>query len=301
MNGLALINKKKGMTSHDVVSGVKRILGLKKAGHFGTLDPMAEGLLLVGMGNVTKFFDFYIKKKKIYTGIIKFGYATTTFDIEGEMIGEETDIDLFQTDLESVIDTFRGKIDQVPPKYSAKKYKGKPLYKYARKDIDVKIESKEVEIFSLDYEIVDRNRISFKAVTSSGTYIRSLAFDIGEKIGCGAFLQELQRVGIGEFSIDDAITLDELTSYKKEAIPVKSIIPIESLLCEFPKIVVGVNGKTRVLNGSHLSADDILRVSSGASADNYRIFDDDGNLLAIAKKDSMLMKFKPYLVFNNIP
>jgi len=298
MDGLVLINKNRGLTSHEIVKRVKNILELKKAGHFGTLDPMAEGLLLVGMGNATKLFDFFIKRKKVYSGIIRFGYSTTTYDSEGDMVGEEKDVDLNKSNLETIIQGFVGKIDQIPPKYSAKKFKGKPLYKYARNDIDVKIESRKVEIFSLKYEIIDKKNLWFKAVTSSGTYIRSLAFDIGEKVGSGAFLKELQREKIGEFDAENAVTLDELEIVKKEKKPTKSIIPIESLLPEFPRIVVGLNGKTRVINGAPISSDDILEVSSGSSSENYRIFDDDGNFLAIAKKDGILMEFKPFLVFN---
>lgn len=298
MDGLVLINKESGMTSHDVVKKIKSFFKLKKAGHFGTLDPMAEGLLLVGMGNVTKFFDFYIKRKKVYSGIIQFGHATTTFDIEGTIIGEEKEINLYDTDLENVVPGFLGKIDQVPPKYSAKKYKGLPLYKYARKDIDIKIEARPVEIFSIDYKILDEKNLWFRSVTSSGTYIRSLAFDIGEKVGCGAFLKELKRVAIGDFSVEDALTLNQLKLYKDDNLLVNSIIPIESLLTEFPRIVVGLNGKERVINGASLSAGDIIEVSSDAESENYRIFDDDGNLIAIAKKDKKLMKFNPFLVFN---
>ncbi len=298
MDGLVLINKNRGLTSHEIVKRVKNILELKKAGHFGTLDPMAEGLLLVGMGNATKLFDFFIKRKKVYSGIMRFGYSTTTYDSEGDMVGEEKDVDLYKSDLETIIQGFIGKIDQIPPKYSAKKFKGKPLYKYARNDIDVKIESRKVEIFSLKYKIIDKKNLWFKAVTSSGTYIRSLAFDIGERVGSGAFLKELQREKIGEFDVDNAVTLDELEIVKREKNPTKSIIPIESLLPEFPRITVGLNGKTRVINGAPISSDDILEVSSGSSSENYRIFDDDGNFLAIAKKDGILMEFKPFLVFN---
>ncbi|MEN8223554.1 MAG: tRNA pseudouridine(55) synthase TruB [Acidobacteriota bacterium] len=300
INGMVLIRKNKGLTSHDVVKKVKSILGVKKAGHFGTLDPLAQGLLLVGVGNATKFFDFLVGRNKTYSGIIKFGYSTTTYDNEGEQVGKKNDIDLFGMNLVDLLKDFRGKILQYPPKYSAKKYNGIPLYKYARKDMDVEIKPVGVEIFSLETEILEKDLLKFRAVTSSGTYLRSLAHDIGEAAGSGAFLQELTREAVGEFDLEDALTLDELEVQMEKGEKLqKGLIPIEMLLTEFPRIVVSQNGSETVKNGAMLSLKDILEVSSGDDSNNYRIFDDDGNLLAIAKKDSVIHRFKPFIVFNN--
>ena len=300
INGMALINKEKGLTSHEVVKRTKYILNAKKAGHFGTLDPLAKGLLLIGLGDATKFFDFFVGKNKTYTGIIEFGYSTTTFDGEGEQVGEKKNIDLFNIDIEKLISGFRGKILQIPPKYSAKKHKGIPLYKYARKDIEVKINPVEVEIFSLKVNILDKNKLRFCADTSSGTYLRSLANDIGKAAGTGAFLQELNREIIGEFNIKDSVTLGDLEKQKGDGSELqKGLIPIEMLLPEFPKIIVSQNGSEIVKNGAMLSLRDIQEVSSADNSSNYRIFDYDGNLLAIAKKDSGMNRFKPFIVFNN--
>ncbi len=300
INGMVLIKKEKGLTSHDVVKRVKSILGVKKAGHFGTLDPLAEGLLLVGVGNATKFFDFLVGRNKAYSGIIKFGYSTTTYDNEGEQVGETKDIDLHRIDLGYLLKDFRGNILQYPPKYSAKKYKGIPLYKYARKDQDVEIKPVEVEIISLETEILDKDLLKFRTVTSSGTYLRSLAHDIGAAAGTGAFLHELTREAVGEFDLKDALTLSELELQMEKGERLqKGLIPIEMLLMEFPRIVVSQNGSETVKNGAMLSLNDILEVSSGDDSVNYRIFDDAGNFLAIAKKDSVIHRFKPFLVFNN--
>jgi len=300
LNGMVLIKKEKGLTSHDVVKKVKYILSVKKAGHFGTLDPLAEGLLLVGVGNATKFFDFLVGRNKSYSGIIKFGYSTTTYDSEGEQVGEMKDIDLHKIDIGDLLKDFRGEILQYPPKYSAKKYKGIPLYKYARKDQDVEIKPVKVEIISLETEILDKDLLKFRTITSSGTYLRSLAHDIGRVAGTGAFLQELTREAVGEFDLKDALTLSELElrMEKGEGLQ-KGLIPIEMLLTEFPRIVVSQNGSETVKNGAMLSLNDILEVSSGDDSINYRIFDDDGNFLALAKKDSVIHRFKPFLVFNN--
>lgn len=300
INGIVLIRKERGLTSHDVVKRVKNLLRVKKAGHFGTLDPLAEGLLLVGVGNATKFFDFFVGREKTYFGIIKFGYSTTTYDNEGDQVGEKKDIDLSKIDLGELLSKFRGRILQHPPKYSAKKYKGIPLYKYARKDIDVEIEPVEVEIISLETNIIAKDMLGFRTVTSSGTYLRSLAHDIGAAAGTGAFLQELTRETVGEFELKDAVTLRELELQSgKGAKLQKGMIPIEMLLPEFPRIVISQNGSELVRNGAMLSLNDILEVSSGDNSENYRIFDYDGNFLAIAKKDSVIHGFKPYMVFNN--
>ncbi len=301
INGMVLIRKEIGMTSHDVVKKVKAILGVKKAGHFGTLDPLAEGLLLVGVGNATKFFDFLVGRDKTYSGKIKFGYSTTTYDSEGDQVGELKDLDLNKINIDEVLNDFKGKILQYPPKYSAKKYKGIPLYKYARKDLDVEIKPVEVEIDFLETRVLGKNILYFRTITSSGTYLRSLAHDIGASVGTGAFLQELTREAVGEFDLKDSITLSELgLQMEKGEKFQKGLIPIEMLLTEFPKIVVSQNGSEIVKNGAMLSLKDILEVSSGDDSVNYRIFDDNGNFLAIAKKDSMIHRFKPFIVFNNI-
>jgi len=300
INGMVLINKERGLTSHEVVKKTKYILKAKKAGHFGTLDPLAEGLLIIGLGDATKFFDFFVGRNKTYTGVIEFGYSTTTFDGEGEQVGEKKSIDLYNIDMKELISGFKGKILQYPPKYSAKKYKGIPLYKYARKDVEVKINPVEVEIFSLKIKILDKNKLEFIAVTSSGTYLRSLANDIGESAGTGAFLRKLNREAVGEFNLKDAVTLSDLEKQQEDGSEIqKGLIPIEMLLPEFPRIVVSQNGSEIVKNGAMLSLKDILEVSSGDDSTNYRIFDYDGHLISIAKKDSDMHRFKPFIVFNN--
>ncbi len=154
-HGLILVNKPIHTTSHTIVDRVRKLFNVKKAGHFGTLDPLAEGLLLIGVGHATKFFDFYIKKRKLYSGTIRFGYATTTYDTEGEPLAEEKDADLGQVDIEALLETFRGKQMQTPPIYSAKKFKGKPMYKYARQNIVVELKPVPVEIFSLTGNVLD--------------------------------------------------------------------------------------------------------------------------------------------------
>lgn len=297
IHGLIAIDKPKDITSHTVVEKVRRIFKIQKVGHFGTLDPLAEGLLLVGLGKATKFFNFYIKKTKLYSGVIKFGFATSTFDCEGDAVSEKKEVDLASVNIKEVLSKFTGPIIQTPPIYSAKKVNGKPLYKYAREQKSVEIKPINVEVFSLKTIEMSKDTLTFEALTSSGTYIRSLANDIGEEIGVGGHLQDLRRLKIGEFHVEKAFTLDVLAQEVEKDNLAKVVTPIEALLPEFHKIIVNQEGRRAVLNGQYLVAKDILRVFSSEKTENVRLFDDEGKLLAIAKKDEKLMRFKPYIVF----
>lgn len=301
IHGLILVDKPADITSHSVVDIVRKLFKIKKVGHFGTLDPLAEGLVLIGMGNATKFFDFYIKKKKLYTGKIAFGHATTTYDTEGDPTSENKAVDLNNIDIAGLLAGFKGKQLQVPPIYSAKKFKGRPLYKYARENKGAEIEIKpvQVEIYTLEGKVVDEKTLRFRAETSSGTYIRSLAHDMGQKVGVGAYLQELKREGVGEFLLEDAFTPEELTRHVEAGEITEVVTPIEALLPEFSKIIVTQGGRKAVLNGMSLVPGDIVKILSAQGKDNFRLFDDEGKLLAIARKDPKFARFRPYIVFSN--
>ncbi len=301
IHGLVLVNKPKGTTSHQVVDHIRKHFKVKKAGHFGTLDPLAEGLLLIGVGHATKFFNFYLKKTKCYSGLIRFGCATSTYDAEGDPITEEKEIDLNRIDIPGLLSSFTGKFMQMPPIYSAKKFKGKPLYKYARqnKQDQVEIKPAQVEIYQLKGNIKDNRTLWFEAHTSSGTYIRSLAHDIGEKTGAGAYLRELKRIGVGEFNLEKAFNLDEIADLAQKNEFSTLVTPIEALLPEFPKIIVNHGGRSGILNGMPLHPADIMKVLSleKVELEHFRIFDDQGKLLAIARKEDRVMRFKPFIVF----
>ncbi len=301
-HGLIIVNKKQNISSFNVVQIIKKSLRVKKAGHFGTLDPMAEGILLIGLGNATKFFNFYLKKKKTYSGKIRFGYATTTYDKEGEQVGEEKEIDLFQTDINTVLKEFVGELDQLPPLFSAKKIQGKPAYKYARENIPVKLKTAKISIYSLQGRIDDARTLWFRAEPSSGAYIRSLVHYIGQRVGTGAYLDELVREKIGEFSLDDAVDLKSIAECTDPDQVLKYVSPIESLLPEFLEIVVNPEGKRLVLNGVSITKKHISRGNSRIaptvnSEENFRLFDEEGRLLAIARKGKEANSFKPYIVF----
>lgn len=301
LHGLIQINKSPGISSHAVVEEIRHIFKMKKVGHFGTLDPLASGLLLIGLGNATKFFDFYIKKKKVYSGKIIFGYSTTTYDAEGDPTTEKKEIDLNTIDIKALLSEFTGKQMQMPPIYSAKKFKGKPMYQYARenKEDQVDIKSVPVEVYTFKGNIVNQNTLWFRTETSSGTYIRSLAHDIGKRVGVGAYLDELVREGVGEFFLENAFSIEEIEKHVTEGNIGNVVTPIEILLPEFSKIIVTPGGRDSVLNGQHILPGDVAKIIPVENNENFRIFDDEGKLLAIACKDPKLIRFKPYIVFPN--
>jgi tRNA pseudouridine 55 synthase len=296
IHGLIAVDKEKGISSHDAVARVRRIFQTRKAGHFGTLDPNATGLLLIALGQATRFFDFFVKQEKLYTGLIRFGAATSTYDAEGAPVGPPQPVDLAAVDIESLLAGFRGRLLQVPPAFSAKKFKGKPLYTYARRREPVHVDAVEVTIHELTGRAADAATLEFRALTSSGTYIRSLAHDLGQKLGCGAYLLELKRERIGRFTLEQAVTLDRAAEMALAGQALQAVIPIEKLLEEYPKMIVNQAGRRCICNGMALKASDVLRIFPAASNDFFRIFDDEGKLLAIAEKEPHNMSFKPYLV-----
>jgi tRNA pseudouridine55 synthase len=297
IHGLIVVNKEKGITSHAVVEKIRRLYGTKKAGHFGTLDPQATGVILIALGQATRFFDFYVKQEKLYTGLIRFGFATNTYDSEGEPQGTKQDVDLFRIDLEALLAQFRGAQMQLPPMFSAKKFKGRPLYKYARRNQEVAVKPAAVNIHQLTGRAIDPETLEFSALTSAGTYIRSLAHDLGQKIGVGAFLLELKRERIGAFTLQQARTLGEIEALAAAGNALQAVIPIEMLLGEFPKMIVNPVGRRCICNGMPLKASDVMKIFPGVSNDYFRIFDDAGKLLAIAEKEPQAMSFKSSLVF----
>jgi len=296
IHGLIAVNKEKGISSHAVVARMRRLFHTKKAGHFGTLDPTATGLLLIALGQATRFFDFYVKQDKLYSGLIRFGYATSTYDSEGAPLGPKRDIDLFQVDVEALLARFRGRQLQMPPAFSAKKFKGKPLYTYARRQQPVSVPPVEVSIHELTGRVLDRETLEFRALTSSGTYIRSLAHDLGQVAGPGAFLMELKRERIGSFRLEQAVTLEQAEALAAAGNALQAVIPIERLLEEYPKMIVNQAGRRCVCNGMALKASDVVKIFPAPNPAYFRIFDDEGKLLAIAEKEPNSMSFKPYLV-----
>jgi tRNA pseudouridine55 synthase len=211
---VVLIDKSKGKTSFDAVYKVRKALKVKKVGHAGTLDPEATGLLIICTGKKTKEINQFQNLGKTYTGIIKLGYVTKSFDTETEptYYGDISNLD--NRKIEETRDTFLGKTKQYPPMFSAVKHKGKALYKYARKGVEIERNERDIEIYKFDIT-VELPYIRFEIKCSKGTYIRVLASDFGSKLGCGGYLLELRRTAIGEYSVDDAFTIDEFYDFMR--------------------------------------------------------------------------------------
>lgn len=210
MNGVLIIDKLAGLTSHDVVARARRILGQRSVGHLGTLDPMATGVLPLVTGCFTRLAQFYTGAEKVYEGTIRFGFSTDTYDAEGEASSEPKAVTLSASDVENAAARFRGVIQQLPPPFSAKKIKGVPAYKLARKQKPVVLAPIEVEVKEFDLLAVESDRVRFRARVTSGTYMRSIAHDMGAALGCGAHLECLRRTAVAEFTLEDAHSLQEI-------------------------------------------------------------------------------------------
>jgi len=229
MDGIFVIDKPAGMTSHDVVDCIRRLAGQRRVGHAGTLDPEATGVLIMLLGKATSLFEDMKKTQKEYIAGIKLGSTTTTQDAWGEVIGELKRVNIRKEEIEDALAQFRGRTSQIPPMVSAIKHKGKPFYKFAREGQVIERQPREIDVFALDMLIFDpeRQEASLRIVCSSGTYIRTLCADIGDVLGVGAHMCSLRRMRVGDFSIDMAVPLKEID----KSIPVEDMmIPLEMVI-----------------------------------------------------------------------
>jgi tRNA pseudouridine55 synthase len=249
VDGVIVVDKPSGWTSHDVVNKVRRFAGTKKVGHLGTLDPSATGVLPLVVGRATRLAQFYTRHDKVYEGVIRFGFATDTYDAEGAPTSPEQAVNVTAEQLEPLLAQFRGKISQVPPAVSAKKIAGRPAYELARKNIAVELKPVEIEIFSLDLLGVAGNQATIRLHCSSGTYVRSIAHDLGQALGCGAHLQSLRRTASGDFTLPQARTLDQLAQLAESGRIAEALIPAAQLLPEFPSEHVDDITAAQIRNG----------------------------------------------------
>ena len=224
-DGVLLVDKPSGWTSHDVVAKVRAHFGLKKVGHCGTLDPMATGLLVLVLGRATRLSEKLTSDDKSYEGTILLGVTTNTEDADGETVETKPVPPLTEAEMVAVLDKFKGDIYQTPPMISAVKYQGRPLYKLARKGIVVEREPRLVHIYDLRMLAMELPRVNFRMVCSKGTYVRTLAADIGIALGCGAHLAGLRRTAAGKFKLEDAHSLEQILAQPKAALP-QWIMPI---------------------------------------------------------------------------
>ncbi len=248
MNGLVLIDKPGGCTSHDVVNRWRKLAGTKRVGHLGTLDPMATGLLAIVTGSATRLATFYEKQEKTYLATITLGLISDTYDAEGEVTATAQPVPS-EDSIRSALDAFRGRIWQTPPAVSAKKIGGVPAYKLARKKVPVELRPVEVHILKLEVRRVWEHFLDLEVRCSAGTYIRSLAHDLGQQLGCGALLSSLRRTEIGEFSLAQARTLDELETLRKAGSLESAAIPASKLLSHIPAEHVGIDVEAQIRQG----------------------------------------------------
>lgn len=251
IDGVLLLDKPVGWSSNDALIKVKRLLNAKKAGHTGTLDPFATGLLPLCFGEATKFAQDLLDADKSYEAVVHLGIKTTTGDTEGEVL-ETHAVEVTQSQIDAVLLQFVGEIDQVPPMYSALKRDGKPLYEYARAGLTLDREARRVHIHALERIQYHAPYLTIRVTCSKGTYIRVLGEDIGTVLGCGAHLQALRRTQVGALSLTGALTLDAMIEMP-ESLRNQSLAPVDALLCSFPEIFLPESLSARFLQGQRLS------------------------------------------------
>ena len=254
MDGVIVIDKPEGWTSHDVVGKVRRIAGTKKVGHLGTLDPIATGVLPLVLERATRLAQFYTRSDKVYEGLVRFGWSTTSYDRAGEPTSYQRDVSVDPEELERRLQSFRGEIWQVPPAVSAKKVEGKRAYELARKNIAVELEPVKVQIYELTVLSIEGPLVKLRAHCSGGTYMRSIAHDLGMAMDCGAHLQELRRIASGEFEIAEASTLERLEQLAKDDRLGDAIVPASKLLPAMPSVFVDDLTVRQVRNGRNFPA-----------------------------------------------
>jgi|SRR5579871_1478335 len=238
MDGVIVVDKPEGWTSHDVVAKMRRIANTKRVGHLGTLDPIATGVLPVVVGRATRLAQFYVRSDKIYEGIVRFGWSTDTYDRAGEPTTEKLELRVTAEDLEPLLDRFRGEFLQTPPPVSAKKIEGRRAYELARQAVAVELEPVKVHVYELTLLEVNGAEARLRAHCSGGTYLRSIAHDLGQALGCGAHLQDLRRTASGEFEIGQSRSLAQLEAFSAGDRLADALVPAADLLPEMPSVFV---------------------------------------------------------------
>jgi tRNA pseudouridine55 synthase len=314
-DGALVIDKPKGKTSHDVVDAVRHLAGFRQVGHMGTLDPLATGVLVLLLGRATRLVQFYAGRRKRYSAGFRFGFATDTYDSDGEAQGTDTAPALERTALEKLAVERIARFEQIPPAFSAKKVHGRPAYELARKKQAVELKPVEVEVY--EYKLLDiEGRIArFTIECSSGTYIRSLAHEMGQKLGCGAHLAEITRTAVGEFSLEQAIKLEELAEASRAGKFADCMIRLENLLPNFPRVNVLPVIERRVRHGTKFNVP-VAQIQPGRvenppgatsqldggepKAPRLRVYSQQDKLIAIAEA-VVPRTYQPIVVFEPLP
>lgn len=314
-DGALVINKPKGKTSHDVVDAVRHLAGFRQIGHLGTLDPLGTGVLVLLLGRATRLVQFYSGRRKRYAAGFRFGFATDTYDSDGQAQGPDSGPTLDAGMLEKLAAERAGPFEQMPPAFSAKKVRGRPAYELARRKQEVALKPVHVEIFEYKLTGIQGSVAQFVIECSSGTYIRSLAHEMGQELGCGAHLAEITRTAVGEFSLEQAIALEELAEASRAGRFANCLIKLENLLPNFPRVNVLPVIERRVRHGSKFNIS-LSQLQSGRTepppgatteldgappkAPRLRVFNQEDKLIAIAEP-VVPRTYQPLVVFEPLP
>jgi tRNA pseudouridine55 synthase len=315
LDGILVIDKPGGKTSHDIVETVRRLIGFRQIGHFGTLDPLATGVLVLALGRATRLARFYSGRRKRYRCAIRFGFATDTYDADGEPLSEDSAPALDAENLQALAAQFVGKIQQTPPAFSAKKIHGRPAHELARKHKPVNLEPVEVEVFEFRLTGVEGSLARFVVECGAGTYIRSLAHDMGRLHGAGAHLAEISRTAVGEFTADHAVSLEDLAADAKSGKIASRVIRLESLLPDLPRATVLPIVEKRVRHGAKFNLP-LAQIQPGQTTaaqgapaqldsgdwkpSRLRVFNQQGHLIAIAEP-VVPRTYQPLVVLEATP
>ncbi|MFC2030837.1 tRNA pseudouridine(55) synthase TruB [Chloroflexota bacterium] len=297
--GVIVVDKPGGMTSHDVVDAVRRMTGQRKVGHAGTLDPMATGVLVVCLGQATRLAEYLMAGRKQYSARFELGTTTDTYDAEGNVVNSDGRTDFCLEEIDAALSVFRGPIEQIPPMFSALKRDGQPLYKLARQGKVVERPPRRVHIYELVLVDWSKPCLTVEVVCSSGTYIRSLAHDLGQHLGGGAHLTSLVRLASSGFSLEDAVSLDRLEEAFRNGQDYCYLLPPDEALIGWPAMVADSANARRIKHGGSVEADPPPRDPNGLT--HLRAYDMDGEFLAVMTYDPTAERWRPTKVFSPAP
>ena len=294
MDGVIVIRKEKGFTSHDVVAKLRGILHMKKIGHTGTLDPDAEGVLPVALGKATRLVDMITDKEKTYEAVMRLGVVTDTQDMSGTVLSQTTELSVTEEELCTVVSSFVGDYMQVPPMYSALKVNGKKLYELAREGKTVERKPRPVHFYEIEILDISFPLVRFRVTCSKGTYIRTLCNDIGEKLGCGGAMEELLRTRSGNFTLEESMTLSQVEEAVADGTIGEKLVSIEDVLSMYPALICTPEGDRLLGNGNPVPEE---LVQGGSREEKVRMYKSSGNFTGIYGWDERKQKYVPIRMF----
>jgi tRNA pseudouridine55 synthase len=297
LSGILNVDKPPDLTSHDVVNAIRRVAGQRKVGHAGSLDPMATGVLLICLGQATRIAEYLMAGRKRYRATIVLGTSTDTYDAEGEILDSSGRTDFAAKEIQAALDTFVGRIQQVPPMYSALKRGGEPLYKLARQGKTVELQPREAEIDEILLLDWAPPSLIIEVACASGTYIRSLAHDVGQRLGSGAYLGALVRLQSGQFSLEEAVSLGRIEEAFEHGQECTYLLPVDEALLDWPAMIVGAGDAQKIVQGQGVPGE------PPANDDGYeqamcRAYSTGGDFLAILTYHPETELWRPKKVFG---